>query len=577
MLTFSNLFDDQEGLTSYPSFRRRSKKPKTTTGNEAFGENTGGGADNAENGTAKNDDVEDTSKKVSVWVRIARKCHRKTFVGAVFCNFWAFFFPALHVILSKLLVGHIDPNQVATTKLYTWMSVAGLVLNDGLPRAAWTVIGDDTTRSRHSRISLSYTLILFQVVFGIAVSGILMASAERNAVSPSATVSGGMSKTSLAYVRYDAMSALTSAIEIGVFNSARALDHPEIPMLVNFVKFSLNMILDVTVMSQYGTLVHQPSMINQAAINMTCDLASAALGLWYFKRVTTKYTKERTTATTGPNGWKAIDKSKARPCYASLKVLFQHGIWTFIESAIRNLILVYLMIGLTTALKTENATAWNAFRDIRLGMLLVPLQALETSTLTFVGHAWGEWRKEVGPTETQVEVKESEKDKLTKFYAITKPAWLPCLMIPPLETVLFIVLSIWWAKPYALFMSGDQSTAAMVQWMWRTIDWCWIPAALSTILATILLATTPRYFCLQGAITGLLWMLPWAVGVPGYNYTAARAWHFAAVLFGGEKLVSFCSVVFTCWLWRRLLFRGKVKLLPVMKEVDESIPASDKP
>ena len=29
---------------------------------------------------------------------------------------------------------------------------------------------------------------------------------------------------------------------------------------------------------------------------------------------------------------------------------------------------------------------------------MVPVQALEATTLTFVGHAWGKWRAEVGPT-----------------------------------------------------------------------------------------------------------------------------------------------------------------------------------
>jgi hypothetical protein len=52
------------------------------------------------------------------------------------------------------------------------------------------------------------------------------------------------------------------------------------------------------------------------------------------------------------------------------------------------------------------ATAWGVFNTIRWGIVMVPVQVLEASTLTFVGHAWGRWRAQVGP--------EVKKPKATK-------------------------------------------------------------------------------------------------------------------------------------------------------------------
>jgi Na+-driven multidrug efflux pump len=38
---------------------------------------------------------------------------------------------------------------------------------------------------------------------------------------------------------------------------------------------------------------------------------------------------------------------------------------------------------------TTYATAWGVFNTIRWGLIMVPVQALEATANTFVGHAWG--------------------------------------------------------------------------------------------------------------------------------------------------------------------------------------------
>lgn len=95
----------------------------------------------------------------------------------------AFLLPALYSTLSKLWIANLDSSLVVTTDVYTYLGVIVEVLNEGLPRAAWLIIGDQSTRSPRSRISLSYTLILFQIVFGAVLTVIFVASSEKLAAA----------------------------------------------------------------------------------------------------------------------------------------------------------------------------------------------------------------------------------------------------------------------------------------------------------------------------------------------------------------------------------------------------------
>src|ERR1700727_1242584 len=89
-----------------------------------------------------------------------------SYTGSLLFNLGAFALPALYGTLSKLWVANIDSSQVVTTDVYTYIGVIANVLNDGLPRTSWLIIGDKTTRSTSSRLSLAYTMIAFQVTFG---------------------------------------------------------------------------------------------------------------------------------------------------------------------------------------------------------------------------------------------------------------------------------------------------------------------------------------------------------------------------------------------------------------------------
>ena len=73
---------------------------------------------------------------------------------------------------------------------------------------------------------------------------------------------------------------------------------------------------------------------------------------------------------------------------------------------------------------------------------------------------------------------------------IIKPALLSCLIVLVVEIPLCLFMSFYGAERFALYLSASPDVAKITAKMWRSIDWCYIFYALSTQLATILLATT---------------------------------------------------------------------------------------
>lgn len=54
-------------------------------------------------------------------------------------------------------------------------------------------------------------------------------------------------------------------------------------------------------------------------------------------------------------------------------------------------------------MSADYATAWGVFSTIRWGLIMVPVQAAEATTLTFVGHAWGPAQAETLPPKMVVD------------------------------------------------------------------------------------------------------------------------------------------------------------------------------
>lgn len=262
-----------------------------------------------------------------------------------------------------------------------YIGVVAEVLNEGLPRAAWVIIGDHASRTFYSRLDLAYTLILFQATLGLLMSIVFVSAAKSFAEG---FVPAEVRALSLTYVRISSFSALSSAMETAVANATRALDKPDVPLLISSIKFAINIILDLLIISRFHVGSFQPSINIQASIRLACDLTSAFVGLFYF-----------IFATSLRKSPSEIIQRRIRPSLKALMILIQPGFVTFLESAIRNALYLWLVNGIVS-MGSDYATAWSVFITIRWGLVMVPVQALEATSLTFVGHLWGEWRRNIG-------------------------------------------------------------------------------------------------------------------------------------------------------------------------------------
>lgn len=111
--------------------------------------------------------------------------------------------------------------MVVTTDAYTYINTVTEVINEGLPRAVFVIIGDKDSRTITSRIRLSNTLILAQSVLGALLSMVIAAAAASFA---KAFVPIEVRNESLQYIRISAFSSLFGAIDVAVSSATRALD-----------------------------------------------------------------------------------------------------------------------------------------------------------------------------------------------------------------------------------------------------------------------------------------------------------------------------------------------------------------
>ncbi|KAL8764705.1 MAG: hypothetical protein Q9209_007916 [Squamulea sp. 1 TL-2023] len=477
--------------------------------------------------------AETAPRTVNVWGR------RDRYSGALFFNVLAFLLPALYGTLSKLWVANIDSSLVATTDSYTYIGVVSEVVNEGLPRAAWLIIGDKSTRLFYARLGLAHTLILFQAVAGLVLSVIFISTARSFAEG---FVPAGVRAASLTYVRLSSFAALTSAIETSVASATRALDKPDVPFVISSVKFTINILLDLLIISKFHVGTLKPSVNTQASIRLACDLSSAFAGLFYF-----------VYATSLRSGLANTQNTTLFPSVKALKVLLPPGTITFLESAVRNALYLWLVHNIVS-MGSDYATAWSVFNTIRWGLVMVPVAALEATSLAFIGHAWGRWRREVGV--------DNRRPKMSRRHllAVVRPALTSGVIALIVEVPLCIFLAVFGCRPFAFYLSNSDAVADITAHMWQTIDWCYIFYAVSTQLAAILLATRPRWFLYQSLLSNLLYVLPWAIVCQVKDLNASDAWTYHSVVFGGSLVFSFFSVAVVDALWIQKLLRGQMQL-----------------
>jgi hypothetical protein len=230
------------------------------------------------------------------------------------------------------------------------------------------------------------------------------------------------------------------------------------------------------------------------------------------------------------------------------------GLLTLAESAVRNALYLWLVSNIVS-MGTTYATAWGVFNTIRWGLVMVPVQALEATALAFVGHRWGAWRRDIG-TDTL----KPGRTALKTVLGITKPALVSLSLALLVEIPLAIFLSLWGARSFARYLGGSDEVADVTAYMWRTIDWCYIFYAASTQLATVLLATRPKWYLYQSLASNLLYVLPWAIVCQVRELDASNAWTYHSLVFGGSLVFSLVDVLVVDTLWVWTLVTGRARL-----------------
>ncbi|KAL2402426.1 hypothetical protein ABEF95_017196 [Exophiala dermatitidis] len=439
-----------------------------------------------------------------LWLHLALT--RGRFSGAILFNFLVFVLPALYGTISKLWVANIDSSMVVTVDSYTYIGVVAEAINEGLPRAAWVVIGDRSSRPLASRIGLSQTLILFQSMLGLVVSLIILGAARNFAAG---FVPIQVRQTSLTYVRLSSFSVLSGAIEAAVTNASRALDHPDVPLIISIVRFAVNIILDLLLISPFHVGNFSPSVNTQAGIRLGCDFAAAFSGLAAFLVIAVGLRRAH-----------ALEDAP-RPSVKALRVLFRPGVPPFIESA-------RLRHGLGRVQHHSLGVGHGAGSDARGGLIGI------------TGHAWGRWRNEVGG-----EIRKAKASR-KQIRAMAYPALVSSAAVLTVEVILCIFLSRFGCKPFAQYISSSETIGSITAHMWRTIDWCYIFYALSTQLATIY----------QSLVSNLCYVLPWAIVCQVTHLNTDDAWTYHSFVFGGSLVFSFFDVLLFVSLWAWKLRRG---------------------
>lgn len=433
--------------------------------------------------------------------------------------------------------------MVVTTDTYTYIGVVAEVLNEGLPRAAYLIIGDKT-RSYSERLQLTHTLITFQAILGFIMSLGFVGGASTFAKG---FVPVEVRDVSVTYVRIAAFSAFSSAIETAVNTSTRALDKPDVPLVISSVKFAINIMLDLIIISKFHVGGITPKVNMQAGIALACNLTSALVGLMYFIYTTSVNRKSRSrTDVSGP---------KLSPSLPALAVLFKPGLILFAESAVRNGLYLWLVHGIV-GLGSDYATAWGVFSTIRGGLIMAPVQALEATTQTFVGHSWGKFRATLAAGDPLTMLRASTR----QIYSVARWALYSIVVVLSIEVPLCLIMSFVGAKPFAYYLSGSEEVSRIAARMWRTVDWCYILYGITAQLSAILVATRPRWYLYQSLATNLLYVMPWAIVCQVVKLNAGHAWTYHSLVFGGTLVFAFFAVVAMDAAWFMRLKKGKMNL-----------------
>ncbi|PYH75515.1 hypothetical protein BO82DRAFT_359965 [Aspergillus uvarum CBS 121591] len=78
---------------------------------------------------------------------------------------------------------------------------------------------------------------------------------------------------------------------------------------------------------------------------------------------------------------------------------------------------------------------------------------------------------------------------------------------------------------------------------------CYILCAISTQLATVLLATRLMWYLVQSLIHNLLYVLPWAIVCQVAHLDPQNTWTYHSLVFGESLVFTFSEICLNILLW----------------------------
>lgn len=462
------------------------------------------------------------------------------FLGALAFNALAFLLPASLTTLSKTWLPRTDSSHIGTSNEFQCLDFTSKLLNEGVPRAAWIVIGDTASRTYSERLRLTHTLMLFQLVISFVVF-LLFSMLADLFVTPG--LSDENHGRTLAYVRLIAGSMIPSAVETALVISSRALDRPDIPLVISFTNYILNIILGVHLgailpAEKWGA---NADLTTQTELTLLCNILSLLAGLAYY--VYSAIFRSHNLLST----------SRLRPGLASLSALWQPGMNTLLESLLRNLLSIFATSSIGS-MRLLHASSWLIFTDLRWGLLMAPTRAFEAAALTHVAHNWSQLHAQAGLAAERVRI------SWGRVRLITQPARAAIALNIALEVPVSIFMGVWAMQHYASWSASNTSDIAQVAGqMWRASGWAYLCYVMSLPVGAVLLASKPRWWLSASLGPQILWVLPWALACSGRKIDQMKArWYYESVFEGTLVVTSVCVMVGMV-LWVRSIRRGSMR------------------
>jgi hypothetical protein len=259
-------------------------------------------------------------------------------------------------------------------------------------------------------------------------------------------------------------------------------DRPDVPLVISTVNTILKLVFDLLFISKVRVVDKSKpvEVTTQAGIRLACDASSAVVGLLYFIYAAFMMASALPGHTLAGSASQTVTSSivartkqilkYARPRFDLLAMLAKEGVYFALESAVRNALYLWLVANVVQ-MGSDYATAWGVFNTIRWGLVMVPVMALDVTSSTFVGHAWGQFRARLPLGETGEGTVEKPKASKRQVLRITRPALVSTGIALAIEIPLCIFLGFWGIKSFAKWLSNDDKVAEITEYMWK-VSYC---------------------------------------------------------------------------------------------------------